>query len=84
MNHALPPLEAVDIFFSKERLFMHQIQMCVLCDWRQYIVTVIGIWIISAKFESPVYFRITCNGIVWTEGNYLLCFIYFSSNNNKF
>ena len=51
--------------------------MCVLCDWRRNIVTVIGIWFISAKFESPVYFRITFNGIVWTEANYLLCLIKF-------
>ena len=29
INHALPPLEAVDISFSKERLFIYQIQMFV-------------------------------------------------------
>ena len=41
MNHALPSLEAVDIPFSKERHFIHQIQMFVFCDWRRNIVTVI-------------------------------------------
>ena len=67
MNHALPPLETVDISFSKERLFIHQIQMFVLCDWRRNIVTVIGIRYISAKSESSIYFRISFNGVVWIE-----------------
>ena len=44
MNHALPSLEAVDISFSKERLFLHHIQMFVLCDRRRNIVTVNGSW----------------------------------------
>ena len=76
MNHALPPLEAVDIFFSKERLFIHPVQIVVLCDWRRNIITVIGIWYISAKSESSIYYRISFNGIVWTEAN-LLRFIKF-------
>ena len=74
MNHALPPLEAVDISFSKQ-LFIHQIQMFVLCDWGRNIVTVIGIWYISAKSESAIYFRISLIGIVWAEANCLLRFI---------
>ena len=57
MNHALPTLEAVDISFNKERLFIHQNQMFVLCDWRRNIVTVIGIWYISAKSESFYTFQ---------------------------
>ena len=55
MNHALPPLESADISFSKERLFIHQIKMFVLCEWRHNIATVIGIWYISAKSESSIY-----------------------------
>ena len=79
MNHALPPLEAVDIHFSKERLFINQIQMFehVLCDWRRNIVRVIGIWYLSAKYESSIYFSISFHGIVWTEANFLLFFIKF-------
>ena len=84
MNHALPPLEAVEISFSKERLFIYQIQMFVLCDWRRNIVTVIGLWYISAKYESSLNFSISFNSIVWTEANVLLSFIKFWSNNNKF
>ena len=78
MNHALPPLEAVDISFSKELLFIHQIHMFVLCDWRRNTVTVNGSWYISAKSESFIYFRISFNGIVWTEAIFFsLCFIKF-------
>ena len=55
MNHALSPLEAVDISFSKEQLFIHQVYMFVLRDWRRNIVTVIGSWYISAKSESSIY-----------------------------
>ena len=77
MKHAVPPLEAVDISFRKERLFIHQIQMFVFCDWRRNIVTVIGMRYISAKSESSIYFRISFNGIVWTEANFLLIFIKF-------
>ena len=76
MYHALPHLEAVDISFSKERLFIYQIQMFVLCDWRRSIVTVIGIWYISAKDESYILISISFNGIVWTEP--IIC--YFLSN----
>ena len=72
-----PTLEAVDISFIKERFFIHQIQMFVLCDWRRSIVTVIGIWYISVKSGSSIYFRISFNGIVWTEANVLLCVIKF-------
>ena len=84
MNHALPNLEAVDISFIKERLFLHHIQMFVLCDWRRNIVIVIGIWYISAKCESSISFRISFNDIAWTEAKFLLRFINFWSNNNKF
>ena len=77
MNDALPPLEAVDISFSKERFFLHQIQMFVLRDWRRNIVTVVGIWYISATSKSSIYFRISFNGIVWTEAKCLLRFIKF-------
>ena len=77
MNHALSPLEAVDISFNKEQPFIYQIQMFVLCDWRRNIVTVIGIWYISTKYESSIYFSISFNGIVWTEANFLLRFIKF-------
>ena len=77
MNQALPPLEAVDISFSKERLFIHQIQMFVLCDWRRNIVRAIGNWYVSAKSESCIYFRISFNGIVWTVANCLPRFIKF-------
>ena len=74
MNHALPPLEAVDISFSKEQLFIHQIHMFLLCDWRRNIVTVIGSWYISAKYDSSLYFRISFNGIVWTEAIFFATF----------
>ena len=76
MNHALPPLEAVDISFSKERHFIHQILMFVLCDWRRNIVTFIGIWYVSAKSESSIYFRMSFNGIVWTEAFFFFATFY--------
>ena len=76
MNYALPPLEAVDISLSKEQLFMHQIHMFVLCDWRLNIVTVIGSWYISAKSESSTYFRISYDGIVWTEAIFFFATFY--------
>ena len=72
MNHALQPSEALDISFSKERFFLHQIQMFVLRDWRRNILTVVGIWYISATSESSIYFRKSFNGIVWTEAKCLL------------
>ena len=69
-----PTFRTVDIPFSKGQLFIHQIHMFVLCDWRRNIVTVIGSWYISAKFESSIYFRKSFNGIVQTEA---ICFATF-------
>ena len=76
INHALPPLEAVNKYFSKERLFIYQIQMFVLCDWRHNIVKVIGIWYISEKYESTIYFSISFMVLSGMK----LIFYYFLSN----
>ena len=73
MNQVLLPLNAVAISYSKEQLFIHQIHMFILCDWRRNIVTVIGSWYISAKSESSIYFRISFNGIVWIEA--FFCYV---------
>ena len=77
MNHALPTLEAVDRSFRKEQLFLHQIHKFVLRDWRCNIVAVIGSWYRLAKSESSVYFRISFNGIVWTEAIFFFFFFFF-------
>ena len=47
--------------------------MFVLRDWRHNIVTVVGIWYVSATSERSIYFRISFNGIVWTEATF--CYV---------